>query len=183
MTGALNLREATGDDAAAMLAYVGQVAGESDNLTFGPGDFSYTLDEERSILEASRSATNRLFQLALRDGEIIGVLVFNAGDRPRLRHVGEFGLSVLKRHWGTGIGGALLDGLIGWAEQGDVVRKINLTVRRDNSAARALYRSRGFVEEGVTTRGMCIDGVFHDLIWMGREVDPKQKISDIVDDL
>lgn len=65
-----------------------------------------------------------------------------------MRHVGGFGISVLRCHWGAGIGTALLDGLIDWARSGGVIGKINLTVRPDNSAARALYRRRGFCPRG-----------------------------------
>lgn len=53
-----------------------------------------------------------------------------------------------------------------------VIGKINLKVRPDNAAALALYRSRGFVREGMARRGIRIDGVFRDQVLMGLEVEP-----------
>lgn len=168
----LELREAAADDAEAMLAYLATVAGESDNLAFGPGELALSVAQERTILEGFRTAPGRLMLLAWCDGALVGALGFTADDKPRMRHAGELGMSVRRDHWGCGIGGALLDALIDWATATGTIRKLNLTVRPDNAAARALYLSRGFVEEGVTTRGMCVGGVFFDLVRMGRGIDP-----------
>jgi RimJ/RimL family protein N-acetyltransferase len=62
--------------------------------------------------------------------------------------------------------------MIAWAERGGVVRKINLKVRADNTAAIRLYERMGWVHEGRTTRDTLIDGEFSDCLMMGREVDP-----------
>ena len=43
------IREASEADAEALLAYVDTVSGESDNLTFGPGEFNITLEQERQF--------------------------------------------------------------------------------------------------------------------------------------
>ena len=83
----LVIREATPDDARAVLDYVEIVSGESGFLTFGPGEFEYQEIEEKDVLQNYRATDNQLYLLDLIDGEIVSILVFSAGHRRRLRHV------------------------------------------------------------------------------------------------
>ncbi len=83
--------------------------------------------------------------MGLVDGAIVSTLSFSAGSRPRLRHSGEFGMSVRKAYWGLGTGSLMLDTLLDWARGTGIVTKINLRVRTDNQRAIALYRRKGFV--------------------------------------
>jgi RimJ/RimL family protein N-acetyltransferase len=60
---------------------------------------------------------------------------------------GEFGMLVDREWRGRGVGSALLQAAIDWArEQG--LHKLCLEVFAHNTAAIALYRKCGFVEEG-----------------------------------
>lgn len=138
------------DDAGPVLQYLRKVGGETANLTFGAEGPGLTESEEREYLAR------------VRDG----------GRRPRLRHAGEFGISVAQAYAGLGVGRALIEHMVEWAEQGGVVRKINLKVRADNAGAIRLYERMGWVHEGRTTRDTLIDGEFSDCLLMGREVDP-----------
>jgi RimJ/RimL family protein N-acetyltransferase len=165
------IRPAVPDDAAAILAYLRQVGGETDNLTFGSEGPDINEDQEREYLARVAGSDNSLAIVAIADGAIIGGLTFDGGTRPRLRHAGEFGISVAQAWAGRGIGRAMLEYLIAWAEAGGVVRKINLKVRADNEGAIRLYRSMGWVHEGRTTRDTLINGQFNDCLIMGRAID------------
>lgn len=163
----LLIREATGADAPAVLRYVHHVSSESDFLTFGQGEFEMTEAEEVAFLNRSLANERSLFLLAILDDTIAGVLTFAAGTRSRTQHVGNFGTSVLKANWGQGIGACLLDCLINWARTGQVIKKINLTVRTDNQRAIALYFKKGFEIEGLLKNEMMIHGAYYDLYAMG----------------
>ena len=166
----LVIREAEGGDAGAALSYINTACGESDYLTFGPGEFTLTEEEEAAHFEQCKAAPNRLYILALIDARIVGILNFSSGHRPRTRHSGELGVSVLKACWGQGIASALFDALFAWARESGVITKINLQVRADNRRAIALYERKGFVVEGTLRKLMYINGVYYDDLWMGREV-------------
>lgn len=168
----VRIRRAEPDDAAAVLAYLARVGAESINLTFGAEGPGIGESEERDYLTRVAAADNSLAILAVAGDEIVGSLTFDGGRRPRLRHAGEFGISVLQAYAGLGLGRALLEYLIAWAERSGVVRKINLKVRVDNAAAIRLYEQMGWVHEGRTTRDTLIDGQFNDCLLMGRTVDP-----------
>jgi len=57
--GDLVIREATREDAAALLPHVEAVSGESPFLTFGPGEFELTVDQEADFLIAWPSRLSR----------------------------------------------------------------------------------------------------------------------------
>ena len=85
--------------------------------------------------------------VAVSGGQIIGMLHVEA-----TRHgFGEIGMLVDRRWRGRGVGSALVRAAIGLArEQG--LHKLSLEVFARNTAAIALYRKCGFVEEGRRTR-------------------------------
>ena len=166
----LVIREATGEDAGAVLEYVQRICGETDFLRFGPGEFGLDEQHQREFWEDSGKAKNKLFILVLINGRIVSVLNFAGGQLPRVQHAGEFGLTVQRRHWGSGIGALMLDALVGWAKDTHIVKKINLRVRMDNKPAIRLYERKGFVKEGTIRKEFLIDGKFYDAFWMGLEL-------------
>ncbi len=167
----LLIREGTADDAAQVIAYIEGIAGESDFLTFGPGEFGLTVEGERSYLAGISARGNALYLVAVIDGEIVGTLSFAGGGRPRTAHTGEFGVSVRRSHWGNGIGRELIRCLLNWCKESGRIRKVNLRVRTDNLRAINLYKQMGFQEEGRITRDFQVDGVFYDSLTMGYPID------------
>lgn len=167
------IRRGEPGDAAAFLAYLRKMGGETEFVTFGPEGINLTEEEEAAYIAKTNASDNAIFLLAVADGEIVGGLTFNGGTRARLRHTGEFGVSVLREWWGRGVAGALITEMLRWARRSGVVRKINLRVRADNRRAIRLYERLGFVHEGRVTRDIQIDGHFYDNLAMGIEIDPE----------
>ena len=164
---ALVIRAAVPEDAAAMLEYLEAVSGESDFLTFGPGEFELTEAQEAAQLRLVQDAPDHLHIVATAAGVIVGCLTFSTGRRQRVCHTGEFAISVRRLHWGRRIGALLLDTLIAWARAVGTIRKISLRVRPDNVRGVALYREKGFVVEGTLRGEICIRGDYFDLLYMG----------------
>jgi len=169
------IREAELNDAPAVLEYLDKVIAETDFLAMGQGDLDWPLEKERQFIEEHRSADNKLLIVAEVEGRIAGVSGFTGDSRRRLRHTGESGISVLQRHWGLGLGTALMGSVIEWAKSSGVVRKIGLRVRKDNKRAIRLYERFGFVREGMFTRQFAIAGRFYDAYLMGLEIDPSPR--------
>lgn len=168
---ALVIREAQKKDAGRILEYVNKIAGETDFLRFGPGEFKMSLEDEENFIESRRKSLNQFFIIAEINGTIVGSLGFNGDDKPRIQHTGEFGCSVLKEYWGFGIGTTLIETLIEWAKSSGIIKKLNLKVRPDNGRAIRLYERFGFVREGLITRQHFVDGKFYDNIFMGLHID------------
>lgn len=166
----LAVREAKKEDALVILDYANIVGAETDNLTFGEGGLGISEDKEAAIIKAITESDNQLMICGFINEKLVGQLVFRGGSRPRTRHVGEFGITVLKEHWGKGVGSELLNFLIACAKETQIVRKINLKARSDNHSALNLYKKLGFVSEGTMTREFFINSKFYDSIHMGLEI-------------
>jgi RimJ/RimL family protein N-acetyltransferase len=166
----LTIRDVLVEEAGAVLQYLEAISNESDFLSFGPGEFGFSEDQERQLIQQYHAASNQLFIAGCLGDECVSLLSFTGGNRPRNRHTGEFGMSVRKDHWRLGIGSAMLDSLIDWARGTEVVRKLNLRVRTDNDRAISLYKRKGFVTEGTIRKDVLLQGRFFDHYWMGLEL-------------
>ena len=109
-----------------------------------------------------------LFIVAERDGTVVG----NAGLMPvpgvRRRHAMGLGLSVAHAAQGQGVGTALMQALVDWADRWANVLRLELTVFTDNAAAIALYRKFSFEIEGTHRAYALRDGVYADVLAMAR---------------
>lgn len=166
----LIIREAVDTDAPEALAFAEATGRESGFLSFGPGEFGFTEPQERAFIRDCAASDSHLFIVGHIDDTLVSLLSFTPGTRPRLRHAGEFGLSVRRPYWGLGIGSCMVDALLTWAQRGGVITKINLRVRSDNARAIALYERKGFTVEGTLTRAVRVDGRYYDDLLMGRAI-------------
>ncbi|WXR60310.1 GNAT family N-acetyltransferase [Peptostreptococcaceae bacterium AGR-M142] len=158
------------NDALELINYMKKVGSESDFLTFGEGEFDQTIDDIKYSIKESITKDNILYIVAKHNKKIIGNLKLSASQRPRILHVGEFGISVLKDYWGNKVGKELLLYMIDWAKSGNMIKKINLYVRTDNHGGIKLYEKLGFKIEGTTTRSYFIDNKYYDSHLMGLEL-------------
>lgn len=167
----LIIRRSKKSDANALVDYINSVAGETDYLSFGVGEFGMTVQQEEDYIENTSKKENALSLVAEINGKVVANLNFSGGARRRVSHVGEFGISVQKEYWGYGIGEELIRYLIDWSKSSGVIRKINLRARTDNARGIRLYKKLGFEEEGILKRDLMIDGVFYDSLCMGLLID------------
>lgn len=167
----LIIRRSKPSDAEALINYINTVAGESDFLSFGIGEFDMNAQQEEVFIENILKKDNAISVVAELGDKIVANLNFSGGSRKRLAHVGEFGISVLKEYWGYGIGEELIKYLIDWSKSSCIIRKINLKTRTDNFKAIKLYKKLGFEEEGMLKRDILINGTFYDTLCMGMMID------------
>jgi len=99
------------------------------------------------------------------DGEIRGHLDLHGGRLPSESHRAMLGMGVERGARGRGLGRALLVAAIAWAKNAELAW-LDLGVFAHNERARALYRSVGFVEVGVTRDRFRVDGVAIDDVSM-----------------
>lgn len=167
----LIIKEAETSEAKEIIRYISIVGGESDFLNFGAGEFKITEEEEIEFINNSITSDNQTILIAWVQNEIVGCIVFRANKWQKVKHTGEFGVTVSKKNWGLGIGTLIIEALLNWAQETNIIRKINLRVRSDNERAIAVYQKLGFTEEGKITREFYIDGEFFDNILFGLTID------------
>lgn len=120
------------------------------------------IDDVAARIVPAADGSVRMFGI-FEDGELAGFVALVHPQRAKLRHGAELaGMYVAPSHRRRGLGGALLQAAIAHARSIDGLRQLGLGVNATNAAAKALYRSAGFVSWGVQPRALRIDGVFHD---------------------
>lgn len=128
-----DIREATPEDAEKIIAYLAQVGGETDYLSFGKEGLPISTEEEEKFIQNINKEEHSVLYVVWKNGEIIGDASLSGFSR-RMSHRAEFGISVVKSEWGQGIGRALLQKCIMYAKE-HMIELINLEVRSDNIRA------------------------------------------------
>nr|WP_306437523.1 GNAT family N-acetyltransferase [Saccharibacillus sp. O23] len=163
------IRYAEARDAAELSELRVRIDGETEHMDREAGE---ALIDERGfaeLIEADRSSPVRLFLVAEADDRLVGYARCEAGSLRRFAHRAEFGVCVLRDYWGCGIGSSLLRAVLEWADAGETIAKIQLSVVATNESAIRLYRKYGFEIEGVLRNDRIhADGRFYDTVLMGR---------------
>lgn len=103
------------------------------------------------------------------DGELVGELsLWTSPANWRIRHAGGFGMAVRDDWHGKGIGTALLESALELADNWLDLKRVELHVYTDNSAAIALYEKFGFEIEGTHRRFAFRGGEYVDAYSMAR---------------
>ncbi len=140
------IEKASPKDASDLLEYLKRIGGESDNLSFGAEGLGFTPEAEAEYLAGIENSRDSVMLVAKQNSRIIGSASLNRLPR-RMKHRGDFSVSVLKEFWKCGIGRSLTVSIIDFArENGFSV--IDLQVRSDNAAAIHLYEKLGFIKIG-----------------------------------
>ncbi len=153
------VRQARSGDAAAMAELFAAVALERTWIaTEPPVDVG-----ERAARFASLAGAS---QVAVAGNRVIGMITVHVS-----RHgYGDIGMLVDRDWRGRGAGSALVRAAVGWARR-QGLHKLSLEVFPHNAAAIALYRRRGFVEEGLRRHQYRrASGELWDAIMMGLEL-------------
>ncbi len=140
------IEKASPMDAEAMLEYLRQIGGETDNLTFGAEGLTLTVEEEAEHIRQTESSCDEIMLVARDDGRIVGDASLSRLPR-RMQHRGDLGIAVVQTYWNKGVGSLLLDAIIRFARE-NAFDGIDLQVRSDNASAIHLYEKFGFQKIG-----------------------------------
>lgn len=133
------------------------------------------IEETRAFLRGNMAkGTPQL--LATSADRVVGWCDVNPVQRPTMRHSGVLGIGLLGEYRGRGLGEKLMLMTLEAAHMFGLTR-VELSVRHDNARALGLYRKVGFEIEGRKRHAVLVDGVFHDLIIMGRLFDAVTEVS------
>ena len=142
----IRIEKAAPTDAAMLLEYLRQVGGEMDNLTFGSEGMPFSVEAEAEFISSVENSIDNIMLLAKSDEKIVGCASLSRLPR-RMRHRGDFAISVAKEYWNKGIGSQLLNNIIAFAKENNF-DSIDLQVRSDNKSAIHLYEKYGFKKIG-----------------------------------
>lgn len=159
----LIVRSPMENDAEEMVNLVNMIDTESKYLTREPGEFTYTVEDEKALIQKRNTVENILWTIGVIDNEIVGVAETSYNNKKsRFRHKGHFGIFISKKCWGMGIGGKFMLSHIEWGRQQNL-ELLMLEVVDTNERAIDFYKSFGFEIVGTVPHGMKYpDGTYAD---------------------
>lgn len=162
----LNIRRARADDAAAFARVM------ADPAVFGAllqMPFPSEAMWRTRLLELDAANKADLLLVAELGGEVVGQAgLMPAGASPRRKHAMGLGIGVVAERQSQGVGSALMQALLDYADNWAQVLRIELNVYTDNERAIRLYRKFGFEAEGTSRAYALRGGVFVDVLQMAR---------------
>jgi RimJ/RimL family protein N-acetyltransferase len=165
----VQVREATPDDAAAIIDLFKAIYAETNFMLLEPGEWNPTVDEYARRIEQNAKSRSGVSVIAEAEGKLIGVAASNRGSVKRNRHSSYVVMGVVKAWTGRGVGRALLGALEAWA-RANGLHRLELTVQVHNHRAIALYEKCGFEREGLKRHSLKIEGGFVDELYMSKLV-------------
>jgi RimJ/RimL family protein N-acetyltransferase len=161
------IREAVPADARRVVAYMQRITHEpNNNILTGPGEFAFTVEEERDLIEEYSLTDNAIILVAEAEGELISLLHCRGGKRRAARHTASIGITVHSDWRGKGVGSAMMARVIEWATQNAIIKRLELEVFTTNERAIHVYEKFGFQMEGCKRRAYFKEGVFVDAYLM-----------------
>lgn len=141
------IEKASPTDAELILDFLKLVGSETNNLTFGSEGMPFSIEEEISYISQIENSKDDIMLIAKKDKKIVGIASLNRLPR-RMKHRGEFSVSVAKEYWNLGIASRLLYEIIKYAKTNsfDI---IDLQVRSNNKRAIHIYEKFGFKQIGI----------------------------------
>ena len=160
----ITIRPATEDDAAAFAKVFADRSASNGTL-----QHPYTSAEVWRTRLAGNVGTRQVTFAAIVNGRVVG----NAGlhplnDNPRQKHVCGLGISIAQAYQGRGVGRALMNACLDFADNWANYARVELTVHADNARAVKLYESLGFEHEGRLRDFSFREGGYVDALFMGR---------------
>lgn len=158
-------------DAESMIRYLKTTAMETEYGLSYPEEMNFTVEDEEKFL-TGYAEDPRSIMIAAFDGDtLVGYSYLSSVlDQKKVAHRASFGVAVLKRAWGQGLGSALTSALIDFAK-GAGYEQIELEVASTNVRAVKLYQKLGFVTYGRRPHSLKLkDGTYFDELLMVLEL-------------
>lgn len=156
--------------------WLAESANDADVAKYSLSIYPRTEHEIADYLKMSLEDEKEKHVVAELDGEAAGFVSVHPLDG-RSRHVAWVGIEVRRKHWGKGVGTALMNEAIRLAKELGC-RRLMLGVFKGNERAMRLYEKFGFEIEAYEEEAVYIDGSWRKSYLMGLEIalcEPKLK--------
>ena len=139
------IRPSNETDAPGLAALLDAVAGEGELIVAVPGEPETVQVSARLVSIVMEGGLSLSLEV---DGVLGGNVMVHRRAGRHYAHVAEIAIVVSNEHRREGLGRILMETAVAWSRAVGVA-KVSLQVFPDNAGAIELYRSLGFVEEGV----------------------------------
>jgi RimJ/RimL family protein N-acetyltransferase len=150
-------------DAQDLINLIQTVDSETKFLAREPGEFNFTLEQEKEFIRNRMNNENSLLLI----GEINGRIVANCSvgiviNSKRFLHRAAMGIVVRRDYWSSGIGKRMMQECIKWCKEKSV-EQLELEVVTQNNRAISMYKNLGFEIYGTKKHALKYgDGTYAD---------------------
>ncbi|WP_298314608.1 GNAT family N-acetyltransferase [uncultured Aquimarina sp.] len=166
----ITIRQAVSDDAEKLLKLKIAYLKNTESLPLFVNEYTNDIDQESEMIKRYQSEKNSMILVAVFKDEIIGNIDLTGSWRKKMQHTAVIGMGIDMKWQNLGIGTLLLQNIIDWAEENQILKSIWLEVYANNVSGVALYRKLGFEKCGILPNFFLEKGVFVDKIIMHKEV-------------
>lgn len=165
------IRHPVVEDAESIMNLIKTADTETRFLARNPGEFKYTLEQEKQLLENIQKETTRTWFIAEYEGKVVAqCAVGYVRDNERFRHRGNVAFVVLQESAGIGIGGKLMEEAIKWAKAKGITQ-LELDVVENNERAIKMYKGFGFETIGIMPKALkYLDGTYANELIMVKQL-------------
>lgn len=156
------IRPSRDTDAPELAALIDAVAAEGEFLVAVPGEPDTIEQSARLVSIVMEGGVSLSLEV---DGAMAGNLMIHRRAGRHYAHVAEIAIVVSNAHRREGLGRLLMEMGIAWSRAVGIA-KLSLQVFPDNAGAIALYRSLGFIDEGVARGEVRMPSGERDLLLM-----------------
>lgn len=169
------VRRAEPTDAAGYISLIKGILAETPRVDtpYAPDEFNPPVQRIRDRILDVRESDNSVFLIAEAGGEVIGALTCGGGTLQADQHMTALGIYVARDWRNRGVGTALMERAVEWANASPVVERVELEVYASNTRAIHLYEKFGFEHEGRKRRLYYRDGEPMDMLIMALLLDKK----------
>ncbi|GAA0177114.1 GNAT family N-acetyltransferase [Clostridium sediminicola] len=140
----LIIRNAQLGDEQGLIDQMKIVDSETKFLAREPGEFNFSLEQEREFIKNTAKDENSLFLIGEIDSRIIAnCSVGVISNNKRYLHRAAMGIAVCKDYWRNGIGKKMMQECIKWCKEKGI-EQLELEVVTENNRAVSMYKSLGF---------------------------------------
>lgn len=114
---------------------------------------------------------NTLMIIGTINDSVVSIAQIGCHQKKRISHNSDIAISVKKQYWRCGIGSAIMEELISFANKHSLIKNIGLGVKASNDKAIKLYEKFGFAKVGYHKDYFNIEGKYDDLVLMDLYLD------------
>lgn len=167
----VNIRKPCAEDAEAVVHVLTVADTETLFLARNPGEFTTTVEREKSVIEGILNDKDVAWFVAEIDNYVVGQCSIGLVRRSaRYRHRAEVAFVILKDYCDQGIGGKMMLECLNWCKEKGVTQ-LELDVVKGNERALKMYESFGFKITGTITKALHYqDGTYADEYFMFKDI-------------
>ncbi|GAA4110279.1 GNAT family N-acetyltransferase [Aquimarina addita] len=164
------IREATPNDAFTLLQLKQEYLKKTKTLPLFDYEYPNNTDQEKEMIKKYQLEKNSIILVAVSEDTMIGNIDLTGSRRKKTAHTAMIGMGIHTEWQNQGIGTLLLQNVLDWAKENEILKTIWLEVYNTNSLGIALYQKMGFESQGLIPDFFFENNSYIDKIIMSRAV-------------